>query len=97
MTHVKVKSIKVTIVFPADAKPDVAPEDPRVMLDMDGLKIQAKVNAKAARKLKAHDGGAVLQGRLVVERGELVLIDAGFTFLEAKPPASSPPAAPESA
>jgi hypothetical protein len=41
-------------------------------------------DAKAARKLAAHAGGAVLQGRLIVEGGKLSLADAGFTWIEPK-------------
>ena len=45
----------------------------------------AKVNAKAARKLAQHNGGAALQGRLIVEGGKLVLAEAGFSWIDPKP------------
>jgi len=81
MTTAKVKSIKATVVFPADQKPDISPEDPRIRIEMEGgLTILAKVNAKAARKLRLHTGTSVLQGRLVIDQGVLTLADAGFTF-----------------
>jgi hypothetical protein len=56
------------------------------------IKIAGKVSAEAARKLAAHNGGAVLQGRLTVEAGKLALLDADFTFLDPKP--AQPPSAP---
>ena len=63
MTTAKVKSIKATVVFPADQQPDISPEDPRIRIEMEGgLTILAKVNAKAARKLRLHTGTSVLQG-----------------------------------
>jgi hypothetical protein len=40
-----------------------------------------KVNPKAARKLKEHKGGAVLQGKLIVEAGMLCLAEAGFSWI----------------
>jgi hypothetical protein len=69
--------------------PTIDPADPNILIDLDGVKITTKVNAKAARKLASHDGGAILQGRLLVERGVLVLADAGFQFLEKKPAPSA--------
>ena len=51
--------------------------------------IHGKVNAKAARKLAAWAGGAVLQGKLIVDDGKLVLADAGFTWIEPKPQAEA--------
>jgi hypothetical protein len=47
------------------------------------------VNAKAARKLAQHNGGAALQGRLIVEGGKLVLAEAGFTWIDPKPAAEA--------
>jgi hypothetical protein len=35
-------------------------------------------------KLAAWAGGVVLQGRLIVEGGKLVLADAGFSWIEPK-------------
>ena len=34
-------------------------------LDLGGVRIVSKFNAKAARKLASHGGGAVLQGKLI--------------------------------
>ena len=96
MTTAKVKSIKATVVFPADAKPDIDPADPRIRIEMEGgLTVLAKVNAKAARKLREHVGVSVLQGRLVIDQGVLTLADAGFAFAPAPTPAASPQAAPK--
>jgi len=51
--------------------------------------IAGKINAKAARKLAAHQGGAVLSGRLLAaEDGNLILAEAGFVWLEPRPSAS---------
>jgi hypothetical protein len=52
-------------------------------------RIRGQVNPKAARKLAQHRGGAVLQGKLVVEGGKLDLIDAGFTWIDPKPEAAT--------
>jgi hypothetical protein len=96
MTTAKVKSIKATVVFPADAKPDIDPADPRIRIEMEGgLTVLAKVNAKAARKLREHTGTSVLQGRLVIDQGVLTLADAGFSFAPAPTPASSPQGEPK--
>ena len=63
--------MKATVVFPADAKPDIDPADPRIRIEMEGgLTVLAKVNAKAARKLREHVGVSVLQGRLVIDQGD---------------------------
>jgi hypothetical protein len=77
---IKCSGLKVSLPFKAGELPDINPDDPRFLLDMDGFKIEGKVNAKAARKAKTWPGGAVLQGRLVVQDRVLVLLDAGFTF-----------------
>ena len=89
MTTVRVQSVKLVLPFKAgDVPQDIDPADPRIVIDLGGLTIQAKVNAKAVRKLAQHPGGAVLQGRLVRETdGTLHLLDAGFQFLEPAPPA----------
>ena len=47
--------------------------------------IEVRVNAKAARKLAAWTGGAVLQGNLRYSDGQLSLAEAGFQFLDPKP------------
>ena len=67
--------------------PRVDPADPRIQIALGGFKITPRSTPKAAHKLAAHPGGAVLQGRLVVEGGQLVLADAGFQWLEPKPEA----------
>jgi hypothetical protein len=95
MTNLDVQSAKLAIVFEAGNLPDVDPADPQIVVNLDGVKISTKVNSKAARKLKTHSGGAILQGRLMVERGSLVLTDAGFQFLESAPKPSSLPSAPK--
>jgi hypothetical protein len=67
-----------------------------MLLDLDGFKVVARINPKSARKLVIHPGGAVLQGRLLVESGHLVLKDAGFSFIDTSPAPtpSSPPTKP---
>ena len=87
MMKLLIKSAKLTVVLKAGELPTIDPADPRFTLDLDGVEIAAKVHSKAARKLQTHDGGAVLQGRLAVEHGQLTLLDAGFQWIEvtAKP------------
>ena len=85
MTSLTITSAKLNIVLPAGKLPDVDPNDPTIRINLEGLTIVAKVTAKATRKLKTHSGAAILQGKLVMERGGLVLADAGFQFLEPKP------------
>ncbi len=65
--------------------PQIDAADPSFQLELGGLKIQGKVNAKAARKLAVWQGSAVLQGKLIVEGGRLTLIDAGFSWVDPKP------------
>jgi hypothetical protein len=84
MLNVPISSLKVNVIWKAGSLPAVSPDDPQFTLDLDGLKIVVRVNAKAARKLAAHQGGAVLQGRLVKQDGNLVLLEAGFQYLEQK-------------
>ena len=69
MTTLTITSAKLNIVLPAGKLPDVDPQDPRIVVDLGGTKIYAKINPKAARKLKVHVGGVVLQGQLVMEHG----------------------------
>ena len=92
MTTLKISSAKLTIPFKAGELPKVDERDPSILLDLDGFRIAVRINAKAARKLAVHDGGAVLQGRLLVESGHLVLKDAGFQWIEQNPatPSSLP-------
>jgi hypothetical protein len=82
---IEVPSIKAVIPFKAGSLPRIDPNDPAFELTMSGLKIRAKINAKAARRLAGHTGSAILQGRLVMEGGRLLLVDAGFTFNDPKP------------
>jgi len=85
MKSIIVPSIKVTIPFRAGSLPSIDPADPTFQLDLGGIKIQGKVNAKAARKLAVWQGSAVLQGKLVMEGGRLVMIDCGFSWVDPKP------------
>jgi hypothetical protein len=91
MKPIIVPSIKATVPFRAGSLPSVDPTNPAFELVLDGVKIQSRVNAKAARKLAVWQGSAVLQGKLVVEGGRLVLIDAGFSWVEPKPVATEEP------
>lgn len=98
---IKAKSIKAAIVFRQGELPVIDPANPEftVMLGegepglRDGqvrFTVPCKVSPKAARKLAAWTGGAVLQGRLVIEGNKLVLADAGFQFIDPKPAESAP-------
>lgn len=89
--RIEITAIKANIVFREGALPRIDPGDPRFELDLGGVKIRGQVNAKAARKLAAHRGAAILQGRLVLEDGGLLLKDAGFTFHDPKPAAEPVP------
>jgi hypothetical protein len=77
---------KLAVVFPEGKLPAVDPNNPSFVLALGGFEIAGKVNAKAARKLAAHAGEAVLQGRLIVEGGKPVLAEAGFSWIEPKAP-----------
>jgi hypothetical protein len=79
-----IASAKLTVVFPEGKLPAIDPADPAFVLVLGGHEIRGKVNAKAARKLAAHAGGAVLQGKLVVESGKLSLLNAGFSWIDPK-------------
>jgi hypothetical protein len=89
MTTIQAASPKLSIHFKAEALPRIDPADPRFTIDLGGATIQATVNAKAAKRLAMHQGGAVLQGKLVADRGKLVLTEAGFQLLEPKPAAAT--------
>jgi hypothetical protein len=82
---ITVKALKVNVVFKADELPHIDPDNPVFVLQLGSTVIHGRVNTKAARKLAQHQGGVVLQGRLIVEAGNLVLTDAGFSWLEPKP------------
>jgi len=89
MKSIIVPSIKATVPFKAGSLPRVDPANPTFELVMDGVRIQAKVSAKAARKLAVWQGSAVLQGKLVVEGGRLVLTEAGFLCNDPRPAAAA--------
>jgi hypothetical protein len=82
-----IASAKLSVVFPEGKLPAIDPADPAFVLVLGVVEIGGKVNAKAARKLAQHTGGAVLQGKVIVEAGKLSLADAGFTWIEPKPEA----------
>jgi hypothetical protein len=84
MKRVDIASAKLNVVFREGELPAIDPADPDFVLVLGGLEIVGKVNPKAARKLAQHNGGAVLQGRLIVEGGKLVLAEAGFSWIEPK-------------
>lgn len=87
-------SAKLAVVYRAGELPQVDPANPVIPIELAGLKTMAKNASKAARKLQSHGGGAVLQGRLATEDGRLVLLDAGFQWLEPKTePDPTPPMA----
>jgi hypothetical protein len=88
MKRVDIPSAKLTVVFPEGKLPAIDPANPAFVLILGALEIRTKVNAKAARKLAQHPGGAALQGKLVLEGGKLNLIDAGFTWIDPKPEAA---------
>jgi hypothetical protein len=90
MKRIDINAIKANIVFGQGQLPALDPNDPEFTLVLGSVEVRGKVNAKAARKLAQHQGGAVLQGRLLAEGGKLVLLDAGFTWIDPKP--AAPPA-----
>jgi hypothetical protein len=90
MKRIDINAIKANIVFAQDKLPAIDPGDPEFTLNLGGTEIRGRCNPKAVRKLAQHRGGCVLQGRLVVEGGRLVLLDAGFTLLDPKPAAPPP-------
>lgn len=90
MSTINIQSAKLTVVFRAGELPRVDPANPRFTINLGGVKIQAVVNAKAARKLAVHDGGTALQGRLISDHGQLVLLDAGFQWFEKPHPVAAP-------
>jgi hypothetical protein len=87
--RIDISSAKLAVVFPAGKLPGIDPANPEFVLFLDGFQIHGKVNAKAARKLAQHAGGAVLQGKLMVEGGKLSLTEAGFSWIEPKPQAEA--------
>jgi hypothetical protein len=92
MRRINITSGKLAVVFREGSLPPIDPNDPSFTLVLGGFEIAARVNAKAARKLASWTGGAVLQGRLIVEGGKLVLLDAGFAWVEPRPKDATGPA-----
>jgi hypothetical protein len=88
MKRVDIASAKLTVVFPEGKLPAIDPANPAFALVLGGVEIRGKVNAKAARKLAVHPGGAALQGKLVAEGGKLNLLDAGFNWIDPRPEAA---------
>ena len=87
--RIDIPSAKLAVIFPAGKLPAIDPNDPSFVLALSGFEIHGKINPKAARKLAAWAGGGVLQGRLIVEGGKLVLADAGFSWIDPKPKAEA--------
>src|SRR6516165_4157845 len=86
MKRIDIGSAKLAVVFPEGKLPSIDPDNPAFILNLGGFEIVAKVNAKAARKLASWAGGAVLQGRLIVEGGtRLTLAEAGFSWIDPRP------------
>jgi hypothetical protein len=88
--RIDIGSAKLAVVFPEGKLPAIDPNDPSFVLALGGFEIAGKINPKAARKLASWAGGAVLQGRLIVEGGtRLTLADAGFSWIDPKPKAEA--------
>ena len=84
MKRIDIPSAKLAVVFPEGKLPAIDPNNPSFTLVLGGFEIAGKINPKAARKLAAHAGGTVLQGKLLVDGGKLVLAEAGFSWIEPK-------------
>ena len=82
MTRLDIALEKHDVAFRGGELQASPPEDPAFVLVLGGLEIRGKVNAKAAKKLAAHRGGTVLQGKLGVEGGEASLAEAGFSWIK---------------
>jgi hypothetical protein len=89
MKRVDIASAKLNVVFREGELPAIDPADPDFVLVLGGLEIVGKVNPKAARKPAAWAGGVVLQGRLIVGGGKLVLAEAGSSWIDPKAQAGS--------
>jgi len=90
VTSILAPSIKLSISFRAGSLPAIDSRAPQFLLRLASVTISGQVNAKAARRLATHIGGAVLSGKLVEEGGKLVLLDAGFQFLDPQPAPVAP-------
>jgi hypothetical protein len=93
MTRLEIPSAKLNVVFPKGKLPTIDPSNPAFVLVLGSTTMSGKVNAKATRKLAQHEGGAVLQARLIVDGAKLVRADAGFSWIEPKNPAAAPASA----
>jgi len=87
---IPIQSAKLTVVFRAGSLPPIDPARPEFDLDIGGVKIATRINSKAARKLAAWRGAAVLQGKLVMDHKTLCLVDAGFTWIDPVPVPTQP-------
>jgi hypothetical protein len=85
MKTITIPTAKLTVVFRPGELPKIDPAKPVFVLRLGAHEIHGQINAKAARKLANHAGGAVLGGRLVDEHGTLRLLEAGFQFFDPKP------------
>jgi hypothetical protein len=81
-TSIPISSVKASIVFRPGTLPRVDPSNRTFVLTLGEFLIDVTINAKAARKLATHSGGAVLQGRLVCENGRLRLLEGGFSWFD---------------
>ena len=89
--RIEIQSAKLNVVFRAGELPRIDDKNPTFTLSIGSVNVAARINGKAARKLAVWPHGAVLQGRLVCENGRLVLNEAGFQWIEPKPPAEPAP------
>lgn len=92
MKTIPISSGKLAFTFKAENKPAIDPADPQfeVLLGNPPVLIRGKLNAKAARKLQAHDFGCKIEGRLVVEAGRLVLDSVGVQLFDPPKPSIEP-------
>jgi hypothetical protein len=93
MTTIPLSNIKVSLPFKTGALPRIDPNRPEFTLVLGTVHIRGSISAKSARKIAAHQGGAVLQGRLVEQGGKLTLVDGGFSFFDARPVETTSPEA----
>jgi hypothetical protein len=84
---IDIKAAKLAVTFKQGELPSIDPARPVFALQLGSHqhRINVVVNARAARKLAVHQGGCVLQGRLVDDHGTLKLLDAGISLFEPKP------------
>ena len=80
MKRVPIADIKAAIDFRQGELPSIDPGNPTFTLVLGDVEIQTRVKPKAARRLAAQPGAAVLQGKLVAEGSKLNLLDAGFQW-----------------